>query len=628
VVFTLRTLWRDRPEVCERDMPQSVIDLIDAAIAALPLDLLSHVRAVKEGLPEPYGLPKPKWDEKADQESLVKWLTERLRMVLEALGQDRQAAVLLAKMLPEPWLFRLDLEPALLDTERRKWEEAFFGQPLVWLWAIWHGWSKVTHLQAIPGLPGWPGADRLLRPGDKVNLFIAAITLRKVVPSIRTKPGEAANYFKRGLKELRDRLESDHAAAQLDAIASAAAHIAERITAPDEMLRPAIAELLRRIPDTWQVYRPDDLTEIQAQALFLLTAAGMVERRERLRLKMFNHPLVAEATITATGEYGGAEALKDLVASMWPDWQDAFREWKKGDAANMPSGICERLEPSEWRLTDQGVIARKDLDNDTQAQGAVFDFVLRRGFFDGRPRLLPNGRISQRGPVRGKGQLVTMKKTKAEPAAPATMNVGNWKEGGDAFAQAFGPAIVKLFEAMQAQAGQATAKAADQSPSASKPAGNEAAQGAKAEADWRDVQARLLRLLEAGEAFTSQRDLAGRLSCSVATINKAIKKSARLKGWTAQRDRRSPKAQSLNGVTTDNTPSRRETDPTDLPGDDEVDRVMGLLVEQAKPADRAKLNALDADGRREIVRAYLVQEADKPIEGKAPKGNRLLGRKP
>ena len=51
-------------------------------------------------------------------------------------------------------------------------------------------------------------------------------------------------------------------------------NIPERVTAPDEILEPAVAELLRRIPDKWHAYRPDDLTETQSQALFLLTAAA------------------------------------------------------------------------------------------------------------------------------------------------------------------------------------------------------------------------------------------------------------------------------------------------------------------------------------------------------------------
>lgn len=149
----------------------------------------------------------------------------------------------------------------------------------------------------------------------------------------------------------------------------------------------------------------------------------------------------------------------------------------------------------------------------------------------------------------------------------------------------------------------------------------------KPETDWRDVQGRLLRLLEAGEPFTSQRELAKRMSCSAATINKAVNSSARLRGWAA-RAKGSPKAQSLNEVTTDNTPSQREGDPADHVPDDGVDRVMALLIEQAEPAERARLNELDTDGRRTMATLYLEQQAEKHIEDEAPKGNRILGRKP
>lgn len=165
------------------------------------------------------------------------------------------------------------------------------------------------------------------------------------------------------------------------------------------------------------------------------------------------------------------------------------------------------------------------------------------------------------------------------------------------------------------------------SPLSADPGGPEVAQETNAETNWRDVQKRLLRLRDAGEPFTSQRDLAKRLNCSVGTIHKAVKDSEKLKGWAA-RAKGSPKAQSLNEVTTDNTPSHRETDPADGPGDDEIDRVMGILIEQAKPAERAGLNELSADGRREMARLYLEQQAEKHIEDKAPGGNRVLGRKP
>jgi len=216
-------------------------------------------------------------------------------------------------------------------------------------------------------------------------------------------------------------------------------NIPGRITASAlsaNMLEAAVAELLRRIPDTWQAHKPDDLSETQEQALFLLTAAGMVERRERLRLRFANHPVVAEATITMTGEYGGIEAFERLAARLWDDWEDAYAAWKHSDAANVSPAHCERLEPSEWRLTPEGVMARQDLDGGEQAR--VFDFVLKRGFFDDRPRMMPDGRVTRREPVRGKGALVKMRKAQGEPATAATVSLANWQEGAEAFAKAFG----------------------------------------------------------------------------------------------------------------------------------------------------------------------------------------------
>jgi|GEM_PF-2569987 len=215
----------------------------------------------------------------------------------------------------------------------------------------------------------------------------------------------------------------------------AKSNIPGRITAPAEMLEAAVAELLRRIPDTWQAYRPDDLSETQAQALFLLTAAGMVERRERGRTRLVNHPVAIEFTFTATGEYGAVEALEKVGAAMWADWRGAYDEWRQGGAGGVSPFQTERLEPSEWRLTDQGVMAKQDLASGRQ--DVVFDFVLKRGFFDGRPRLLPDGRTCQREPVRGRGELLCMEKVRVDAAVTGTVNVGNWSEGADAFAAAF-----------------------------------------------------------------------------------------------------------------------------------------------------------------------------------------------
>jgi predicted DNA-binding protein (UPF0251 family) len=205
-------------------------------------------------------------------------------------------------------------------------------------------------------------------------------------------------------------------------------NIPGRVTAPVEMLEPAINDLLRRIPETWEVYDPDSLTETQSQALFMLQAAGMVERRERLRVRMLDRKTAVEATITATGEYGAVEALEPLVEELWADWQSDYRKWSRGDRRETSPFHSERLSPSEWRLTDQGVLARKSLLDGEKA--VVYDFVLKRGFFDGQPRSLPDGRVFRREHVRGKGSLVKVTKlTEGQTGAPGTVNIGNWGEG-------------------------------------------------------------------------------------------------------------------------------------------------------------------------------------------------------
>ena len=145
-----------------------------------------------------------------------------------------------------------------------------------------------------------------------------------------------------------------------------------------DMLGQAVVELLDRIPETWQEYVPDDLTDIQSNALGLLIKAGMVEGWNRVCLRMHTHSVMAEATITFTGEHGFVEAIEPLIASLWADWEESFRKWKDSEAGDSPSGHCELLEPSKWRLTDQGVQARKDIKGD-QRDSAV-DFVLKRGF--------------------------------------------------------------------------------------------------------------------------------------------------------------------------------------------------------------------------------------------------------
>lgn len=156
-----------------------------------------------------------------------------------------------------------------------------------------------------------------------------------------------------------------------------------------------------------------------------------------------------------------------------------------------------------------------------------------------------------------------------------------------------------------------------------------------AQTDWRDVQERLLSLRGQGERYTTQQDLARRLGCSGATINKAINDSDTLKGWMARHreSKASPRATSLNEVIADNAEQTREPGPADALPDEDVDNALARLIEQAEPSERARLSNMSPEQRREVARLFLEQTKEPDSEppdlsaGK-PRRNRLLGRKP
>lgn len=200
------------------------------------------------------------------------------------------------------------------------------------------------------------------------------------------------------------------------------------MTQPDS-IQSTIVHFLRTIPETWIDHDPSAQSELQERAVELLTAAGMIERRVTLRLRMAGHPLAIEATVTMTGEAGLAQAMEYVLRDSWNDWRNTFEKHGGG-----PSAHCERIGNEQWRLTAEGVVARSDLDAGNSAP--VFDFVLRRGFFDGGPRLIPDGNIRQRLPVAGRGALERLRRVSSD-AGPLDVAIANWEAGGAAFAAAF-----------------------------------------------------------------------------------------------------------------------------------------------------------------------------------------------
>lgn len=217
-------------------------------------------------------------------------------------------------------------------------------------------------------------------------------------------------------------------------------------------MRSAIADLLGRIPEHWGAWESDALTDMETRALFMLVAAGLVQRRGRFRLQFAGHPVMMEATFEATGEYGIVEAIQPMAAALYKDWKDVFHAWQRSPDRHIMPLYAERGTPDEWRLTAEGVQAEKDVREGGVLARHVFDFVMKVGTLADRP------------PVRGKGKLARMERTTQTPPTGAnprasdnageqtnSMNVGNWGEGGEALAKAFAPMFQMMFEQMQAK---------------------------------------------------------------------------------------------------------------------------------------------------------------------------------
>jgi hypothetical protein len=205
----------------------------------------------------------------------------------------------------------------------------------------------------------------------------------------------------------------------------------------DSDVERLIVRLLKNVPERWEAYDWSTLTELEARALSLLVAAGMIERRITFRLVAVGSPLSTEATITFTGEAGWRQALEYVVASTWNDWRAIFEERNSGEFKTASMFHCQRVGREQWRLTEMGVEAQRDLDTDEKS--IVLDFVLRRRFFDGRRRL-DNGRITQRLPVPGKGTLEQI--ARVSPSSLTGVNIANWPEGAEALARV----LAELFE--------------------------------------------------------------------------------------------------------------------------------------------------------------------------------------
>jgi hypothetical protein len=121
---------------------------------------------------------------------------------------------------------------------------------------------------------------------------------------------------------------------------------------------------------------------------------------------------------------------------------------------------------------------------------------------------------------------------------------------------------------------------------------------------------RLERIANCGEPYTSQRQLADDLGCSLATVNKAIAKSTKLRTWMASGRRTAPVAVRMDDIIADRVHQCRESAPDSYLPDDDVDTILQKLVAEA-PTDRREetrqaIANLNADARRQI--AQIISE--------------------
>lgn len=134
---------------------------------------------------------------------------------------------------------------------------------------------------------------------------------------------------------------------------------------------------------------------------------------------------------------------------------------------------------------------------------------------------------------------------------------------------------------------------------------------------WQGAQEQLERFRQNGEQYTSQRKMSERIGCNPAVVVKAIERGPlALQEWASKKSGAASRkvVATIEGQILNGTPQNREADPADILDDDDVDRAMRLLMEQAEPNERARINAMTPADRRVLAElAYNDPDADERI---------------
>ncbi|MCA9286665.1 MAG: hypothetical protein KDA22_15685, partial [Phycisphaerales bacterium] len=282
----------------------------------------------------------------------------------------------------------------------------------------------------------------------------------------------------------------------------------------------AVESLLRGIPERWTEFDFNGLTSVEQRALFLLVAAGLVERRIGIRGEFAGQGPALEFAIDATGEFGLVEALESAVSEMWTRWGPAFEAWRAGAAGGATPFRFSRSRPERWRLTEQGVLARRDLGAEPGEGAEAASAGDRKNPIEFATR---TDRHAARPAVRGEGRLVAMAAADADGGAkpaPTAVSLANPAELAAAFRDALVPGLAEALKAGAA---------------ASAPPGRAPGQGMPIE----EVVARAESHVRAhGGAYPGRNRLAGIVGCSPASIGKAVARSPYLRARKAEHEAR------------------------------------------------------------------------------------------
>lgn len=275
----------------------------------------------------------------------------------------------------------------------------------------------------------------------------------------------------------------------------------------------AILSLLRRAPEPWAELEVDALSAVEEEALRLLTAAGLIERKFSFRLSLIGQESRIEVTARASGEYGLVRAMEPVLGKAWEVWSDVYRQGRDGPEEDRPALLCEPTAPQQWRLSEPGAGARKDLEAGNAR--TVLDFARRRPpVFSGK--VVPgDGRTERLEAVSGEPGPPEVKVTNLEEVAGPMREVARTLQAG-----------LEKMAAMREQGGR---KQTSESPPAepARKKGRPRASARQAEKRY----ALLARWTEAKESGVSREQFCDTEGIAVEELN-------RIRDWAYRRRRR------------------------------------------------------------------------------------------